>query len=416
MRLRLPILLAAFLTEPLLAQSPARAPAPSTNGAEAPALALIRAQVRPIARDSSGSFSGTAWDQLVNDAASAQFVIAGEQHGSGAIAKFETALHRELARRGFTHSALEVGPYSTAFAERLIRSGPGRLQNYIAAPGHGFTLPFLFFAEEAAMAEAMVGSSPDKRQALFGLDQEFVGAAPILASELQEIATSGPERKALAEFTAAAEKDPLLVAKIDEMRLSALDEAFSRSPRALAIIDAMRTSARIYKPFVSKSGSAYGANLERESYMKTNFVRHFEAATRRNGSAPKVFFKFGGYHAMRGMSGTDVPTLANFVSEWGLPHKFRLVNLMIDCIGGQAMNPQTNQAAPCEPYFPPQGLLYRAVADGPPVQIIDLRALRPMLGKLKDADEATRKNILAFDYYVAIKDGAPATPLGALPK
>lgn len=375
-------------------------------------LAIIRAETRPIAWDRGDGFSGQAWDDLVADAQGAQFVMVGEQHGSGDIARLETAFHRTLAERGFTHSALEVGPISTKFAEQLIRSGAGKLQDFIAAPGNGFTLPFLFFAEEAQMAEAMVRTSPDAKQALFGLDQEFVGAAPILIRVLENAARTPAQRTALQTFRAASAKDKMLIGKIEERGLEPLQRAYSGNKAAMEIIDAIRTSAGIYKPFITGTGSAYAGNLARETYIKGNFVRQFEEARRRNGKAPKVFLKFGGYHAMRGMSGTNVPALGNFLAEWGLPQGYRMVNLMVDCIGGETMNPQTNAPAPCESYFPKEGLLHRAVVDGGPVQIVDLRALRPQLGRLKDADEQTRKVILAFDYYVAVKDGRAATLLG----
>lgn len=383
----------------------AQAPAPAPD-----ALTLIQAQVRPIVRDPAGGPSGAAWEMLVADAAGAQFVIVGEQHGSGDIARLEAALHRELARRGFTHSALEVGPYSTAFAERLIRSGKGKLQSYIATPGHGFTLPFLAYAEEAEMAEAMVASSPDEKQALFGLDQEFVGAGPILAAELGTLARTAAQRKAVDAFAGASAKERLLVAKVDETELRPLEIAFASDRKALDMIEAMRTSARIYMPFLSGKGSGYAANLERETYMKRNFVRQFEAAAKHNGKAPKVFFKFGGNHAMRGFSDTNVPALANFIAEWGVPRGYRLVNLMVDCIGGQATSAD-GTIAPCESYLGPESLIRRSVEAGPARQIVDLRPLRKMLSRAK-FDDASRKVILAFDYYVAVKDGAGATRVG----
>ena len=115
----------------------------------------------------------------LDDADTAQFTMVGEQHGSGSIAEFETALHKALAARGYTHSALEIGPFSTRYVEQLIRSGPGKLQDYVKAPGNGFAIPFLFFGEEAAMAEQMVAQSPDRKAALWGLDQEFIGGAPV---------------------------------------------------------------------------------------------------------------------------------------------------------------------------------------------------------------------------------------------
>ena len=117
---------------------------------------------------------------------------------------------------------------------------------------------------------------------------------------------------------------------------------------------------------------------------------------------------------MRGMTVTNVPGLGGFLADWGLPQGYRTVNMLVDCLGGETLNPQTNKAAPCESYLGKEPtVLGRAIADGPAIQIVDLRPLRPQLTRaLKGADEATRKTILAFDYYVAIKGGAAATPLG----
>jgi len=55
------------------------------------------------------------------------------------------------------------------------------------------------------------------------------------------------------------------------------------------------------------------------------------------------------------------------------------------------------------------------MAGGPAVQIVNLRELRPQLDALKSADAETRKLILAFDYYIAVKGGRAARPLGTLP-
>ena len=392
----------------------AAAMALSAQAAPSDALSLVKAQIRPIEAGAGNSYSGAAWSDLVEDAAGAQFVMVGEQHGSGSIALLASALHRELAQRGFTHSALEVGPLSTRFAERLIRTDNGKLHGFIGEPGHGFTLPFLFFAEEADLAEQMVRTSPDKQQALFGLDQEFVGAGPILADQLESVSRTPAQRQAVADLRAASAKDPMLIGQLPDAQLAALETAFAGNKAAGEVLDAIRISVGIYKPFMTKQGSVYAANLERETYMKRNFVRDFEAAKRRNGSTPKVFFKFGASHAMRGITITNVPGLGNFLAEWGLPQGYRTVNLFVDCVGGEAMNPQTNKAGPCSSYFKQDTLLSRAVADGPALQIVDLRALRPQLGKLKDADEESRKIILAFDYYIAVNGGRAATPLGKL--
>ena len=149
--------------------------------------------------------------------------------------------------------------------------------------------------------------------------------------------------------------------------------------------------------------------------MKRNFLAAFSEAEKRRKNPPKVFLKFGANHAMRGFSDTEVPALGNFIAEWGTARNLRLVNLFVECDGGEAMNPQTNQPAPCEPYFAEDSLLRRAVRTGPPLQIFDLRPLRAQISRWKDVDPATRKVILAFDYYVTIRDGRAATPVGTPP-
>lgn len=392
----------------------AAAPPPSPSVDQI--TAAIAAERLPLERETAGGFTGAGWQRLVDDAATAQFMMVGEQHGSGSIAEFEAQLHKALAARGYTHSALEVGPYSTDFAERLIRGGPGRLQAYIAAPGHGFTLPFLFFGEEAAMAEQMVRLSPDRRHPLWGLDQEFIGGGPLHADLLEAYAKSAEQKSAVAVFRSAASNNPMHSGVVSEAELAPLRSAFAANPDALEVIKALAASAAIYRPFVVKGGGdIYSANLARETMMKRNFLAAFEAAEKRGKRPPKVFLKFGGNHAMRGFSDTNVPALGNFIAEWGNARNLRLVNLFVECDGGQALNPQTNAPAPCEPYFAEDSLLRRAVQSGPPLQIYDLRPLRAQLSKWKNADASTKKVILAFDYYVTIRDGRAATPVGTPP-
>ena len=368
----------------------------------------------PISRSGPETFSGPGWERLMADGRRAQFFMVGEQHGVRDIALFVKAAHKELARTGgYTHSALEVGPYSTDFAENLIRQGPGRLAAYIGQPGHGFTIPFLFFAEEIALTEQIVESSPDKENALWGLDQEFVGAAPIAIHYLRSRARTPAQRTAVDGFASKSAGNPFFVSAMKAADLEPLRIAFSEDAEAVGLVDALRLSNEIYQPFTGGGGPIQPANLKRENYMKTNFARQFEATERRLGAPPKVFMKMGGYHAMRGHSGTDVPSLANFLAEWGLPRGFELVNLMVDCNGGEALNPQTGKPAPCEPYFGKDTLFGRLATEE--VTLIDLRALRPKLGALKDVDAKTRQTILAFDYYLTIRDGKAASPVAAVP-
>ena len=148
--------------------------------------------------------------------------------------------------------------------------------------------------------------------------------------------------------------------------------------------------------------------------MKSNFLRQFAAAEQRLGRPPRVFVKFGGYHAMRGHSDTDVPAFANFLAECGLSRGFALVNMMVDCAGGEALDPRTNRAGPCEPYFGPHAVI-GSMARPDRLTLIDLRPLRAQLNRMRDLDPLSRQTILACDYYLAIRDVRAATPVASLP-
>src|SRR5262249_26854756 len=150
--------------------------------------------------------------------------------------------------------------------------------------------------------------------ALFGLDQVFVGAAGVL---LNDVATqaSNAEARALAGTLAAQAKGNLkFLGRADLGQLKQLRDLLGAdADRPLAqLMDDMILSVRIYQPFVGiDTGlSVYAANLERENLMKRTFLERYRAA-----GGPKVFFKLGANHMMRGLSQTHVPSLASFVDD-----------------------------------------------------------------------------------------------------
>jgi hypothetical protein len=382
------------------------APAPRP----ASAMEAISRQRLPIHQVRPGVYEGEGWDRLIADGAAAHFFVIGEQHATSDIAKFGAAAHESLAARGYTPAAYEVGPFSTDFAEQLIRSGKGRLAGYIRRPGHAFALPFLFFQEEIDLAEQIVARSPDRVDSLWGLDQEFVGSGPIALELLRREVKTHAQKAAVEAFSVKLAANPMLVGGLTDADLRPLEKAFPADRRSLALLSALRISAQIYAPFTGGKGSGYAANLQRENYMKANLVTRFTAVERRLGKAPKVFMKFGGNHAMKGFTGTNVPGLGNFIYEWGLPRGLGMINIMVDCAGGQALNPQNNQTAPCEPYFSRDAALSK-LPKTDKLTLIDLRPLRPMRSRLKDLDAESRKLILAFDYYLVIKDMSAAAPV-----
>lgn len=392
----------------LLAAAASQQPAPGPGPVPLNAIEEIARNRLVIEQVGPGQFRGAGWDKLIADGAAAHVFMIGEQHGTADIARFGAAVHRALAIQGYTHAAYEMGPYSTDVAEQVIRSGKGQLAAYIRKPGNALSLPFLFYQEEVDLAEQIVAASPDRANALWGLDQEFAAAGPIIAELLRRWAANPAERRAADAFAAKVATAPQLIAA-EPWSHSDIEKAFRNNRRAKRLLEEIRLSNEIYAPFTGRGGSGYEANLLRETYMKNNYAARSVGAERRNGKRPKVFLKFGGYHAQKGFTGTNVPGLGNHLYEIGVPRGEGFVNVMVDCAGGETFNPMTNAKAPCEPYFSKDAVLSKVPRTGK-LTLFDLRPLRKQLRRFTDMDQDTRQLILSFDYYLTIEGVQAATP------
>lgn len=366
---------------------------------------------RMSVRLDQGSLAGDGAAWLTREAAAAQYFMLGEQHLTREITHFEAAILRGLPAAGYTHLAIEVGPYSTPFAERHIRART--LEAYLARPDRTLTLPFLFQREFAEMVASFVRAVPGAGPVLLGLDQEFVAAGPIIADLLAAEARTPAERAAVAEFARALEGNRFLVGQSDGAALRALRDAFaaSGSVTTRTLTEELLLSNEIYAPFTGRGGSVRAANDRREAYIKRNFVTQYERA----GGRGKVAAVFGANHAIRGFSPTLILGFGNFLQEYATLRNERFLNVHLDCLGGTMRNPQTGEAVPCPSYYlGVGGALREGVAGEHPV-LVDLRPLRARLDRWPFLSEREKMLILGFDAYLAVPNVTPATLIGAPP-
>lgn len=369
--------------------------------------------VLPIEMDHDGALSGDGYDLLMADAAQSQFFMIGEQHAAREIAQAELAMLRDLQTGGFDHFVVELGPYSTRYVERLIREG--LLVNYIRTPGQQFLFPFIFFEEEADLVEQWVNASDASGNALWGVDQEFLGAGPVLLELLSTWAESNVELNALANLQAGIAANPMYLGAAPQADMDALALAFADgSQDAQDLVEAIYLTHHIYGPFMRGSGPIYPANLERENYMKRNFLAHFEAAEEEQNHSPRIVFKFGGNHLQRGFTTTDVPAFGNFIAEWGSSRMFSTTNIMIDCMGGETFGITQGGPTPCQNYYIGEDATLAEMMGDERMVLVDMRSLRPHLGRARDLDPQFRTLILAYDYYLLIRNVTPQTPLADL--
>lgn len=365
--------------------------------------AQVQSNVHRLLLGPGATLAGPGAELIGRELADAQFFMVGEQHGTADIAQLNLGLHRLAAARGYHYAALEVGPHSTERIERLARAGRGTLAEFMRGSGRGFVFPFLPWTEETLLVEQIIALSPAPAPVLWGVDQEFVGSAPIHLDRLRADALTENQRGLIAELEQRAVNDPMLVATMKPADFQRLRSAFpaQRQADAATLIQDLMASNAIYAPFLTRSGSRHAANAARELLMKRQFLAHFSRAEARSGTPPKVFLKFGANHAMRGHSLTDVPALGNFLAEWGTSRGCRMVNVLADCVGGETSDLQSGSRSPCTPYMklPPDSPLRKPAPNGQ-LAVFDLRPLRAAMPK--DIDANTKRLILSFDFYIPV--------------
>jgi len=362
----------------------------------------------------NGELSGTGADFLFENAKTSQFFMIGEQHGTADIALFARALYSRLATFSYSKIALEVGPWSTIFAEDLMRRDLKAYRAFMSDEKTYFALPFLFFREESDLALDVIQAG-GREPVFWGLDQEFVAAAPILLSVLSARVKTPAERDAVDVAEQMATENMMYVGMADEAVFNDLRSVFEKRNDAVALklIDAMILSNRIYKPFTGRGSTGYAGNLERENYMKMNFLNHFNKAKSNERKAPKVFMKFGANHGARGRSRTNVPALMDFLAEWGRSEGYRSFNIHMDCRGGVSRDIRSGRELACESYFlnskdgKSNPFAEHIPADG--MAVLDLRGLRPYAARMKFLGEDVINLIYAYDAYLAMSNVEAAT-------
>lgn len=379
-----------------------------TIAAEPTLESVLAEHTRPIAVAGT-ELRGAGADWLRAEAGAADFLLFGEQHATADIARVATGLFLDLVPAGYTVAAIEVGPWSTPVMERLLRTERGAaFRSLVARPEHRLSFPFFSWSEEVEFAEAAIRAAGG-RTALWGLDQEFIGAAAVLLDALAAGKRTAQESTAIAALRPAVAADPMALGKGDDALWSALRDAFaaSRDAEARRMVDEILLSRRIYAPFTGRGGRVHSANDERERYMKANLRRHLPSGSA--ASWPKVFFKFGANHMVYGQSPTDVLSLGTFVHELGLAHGKRTFSLHVDCASGSGMDPVRGEPVPCTSYFlKPEADLRRLLpADRP--ALVDLRGLRPYRRLWQHWDAGSQRLITAYDAYLLLPSVKPAT-------
>jgi len=375
-----------------------------------------------------GRLEGRGGRLLVDEGKSARFFLVGEEHGVAQTPTIVQALLSELRTAGYNTFAIEVSPLQGGRLDAIARGSRAteRLDSLMAT--WFSAVPFYTLAEERSLlASAMTAQGSLAPMRIWGLDYD-VSADRLFLRELEALAPpSGraavQRARELADSGFAAVSRPgrpdpskLFAWSAPDSIFTALRAALGSKPsaRGRAIIDMFERTARINRLFLS--GRGYESNVMRSAYLRENFTKQFAAADRGGGVTPRVLFKFGGSHMMRGLNYThtlDIGTAATIIADSRGERSFNV--LILGGPGSKStrmniMSLQYDALGDAEIEDDNVAWLRPAVADSG-WSLFDMRAVRldylkrrtPSLSPVQD------RFLHAYDAIVVLKGSTPGT-------
>ncbi len=292
-----------------------------------------------------------------------------------------------------------------------------------ALEGRPLAVPFVSMREDAELAHYFLKNAGRRQDALWGVDQEFVGAPLILLEELAASACNDTAR-GLAEtllekeqnaFAAGAQGEMLLFAA-DGDAFTALHEAFSACRDAAPIITGLEESAKIYQLF---SVDGFFSNARRVALIRQQFLENYRASKKK---APRALIKLGAYHAGLGTTPVNTFDIGSLTEGIAASNGLEVLRIAFFPLGGQ----QTSVSlAPGQAFSTGEfhsrdieTLLQQIGAapddvGGAGWTLISTADVRASLGRkgLADLSNDMRFIVLGFDYLVTTRSAQGATPL-----
>lgn len=177
------------------------------------------------------------------------------------------------------------------------------------------------------------------------------------------------------------------------------------------IIDIFHRTVRINRAFLA--GDTYKSNLERAAFMRENLINEL-ARNRVKGQLPRIVFKFGAYHMMRGFTGTRVLDLGTIADVLAAGEGKTTFNVLI--VGGaEARHAQMNitrleyEPAGGSSLASPEMAWVNAATPGSGWVVFDLRPVRADYfdRRGRSLTPVQERQLMAFDAVVVLTGSTP---------
>ena len=370
--------------------------------------ALLRANAYPFTI-ADGKLSGPGATLIESRTEGVQFVALGEEHNRRGVHEFGAALFQYLAQnRGFQYLTLEEDPYICHLVSQAARRhGTAGVLDLARRYPNAF---HMYTESEFDMIGRVAQLSTAPTDPIWGVNQVF-GAMHIY----QRLAEIAPDANARAiaqrlldqskEYEAERFQKNLLymsaVAKLEDF--NRLREAFHpvSGSEADFLIAQMTLSNQIFAPYVMKpppsAEAFYESGERRERNMKMLFAGDIRKAQAAGVAQPKVLAMLGQLHLYRGLSErTEQYTFGNLLSE------------LATFDGMKSLHIYATVNAPFvfqSKHAPLARAALDAMGEASGVAI-DLRPLFQAARKDPEIDPEVRRLIMAFDFFVLLRDAA----------
>jgi hypothetical protein len=365
-------------------------------------LATLAKQHRHPLTLEQGRIGDAGGDLLVEEAGSADLLLFGENHGVAEIAELAHALYR-VGRDGHPRRLVtEIGPASALEVEPMVRDGS--LRDFLRGGVNLHALPFFSWVEELPLLESAVAAFPDQSPAIWGIDQEFIAAPPLLLPRLERQAGTQEQRDAVAAARRASWLNPFLFGMGSGATLQRLQHAFADGDtiEAQALTEQLVLSHQIYRE--QMGGDPAWSNERRETLMMENFTAHVGEEE----DVSPMFFKLGAFHLFQGRSPAVPEALGLRLSRWAEDRGLSTLGVFVDCHGGSQRDALLGRAVACdsflEKYAP--GLHRLAFEEG--WTLLDLRPLRGHPA-LEQASPWVRHTVAGYDFVLLVREPRAAT-------
>ena len=334
--------------------------------------------------------TGPGADFLHARAQESRFMLLGEEHGVGSNLEFATALFKAIQPLGYTTYVTEIGPFSAAHFNRLVKQPDAMAAFEAFYRQYPFSVPFAWLREEVQLYQAVRAGSSQETP-IIGIDQEFILSPQWHLETLLNVCDDPGWREKLsawleierqANHALASGTTPDQLTCFMNLPLpddwDALRQHFSSTGNsdAVARMDALQASHQIYMHYANKE--YYDNNHVRGKLMRKYFYDAYKNAQ----SDDRFFVKLGANHVSRGHTTMGILDVGNFIAELAHIEDTQSFHLLVLPVSG-TLNawfpflPESFKAHPIEGNYGPE---FTPLLEAAPVKtgwnLYDLRPLR----------------------------------------